>query len=213
MILRHDYSHISEADNEFINRGYAHIELYGFRFCFIYSSGQRLSDSCLMDKQRSGYMRRVLDCIANKHPCYQYNVDGDIAYSSNQYDLFFWCNSVSGERDYSYYTLTFNSHHSTEQRLGIYKSISNILDAFTEDSNLEVDVQYETQFLDDKIEEAAKAIAPNMCGKPCFYHGASGKIVSHNEGFYFKKKYAKKYGYELSVRELLRLSWSMPMQY
>lgn len=37
-----------------------------------------------------------------------------------------------------------------------------------------------------------------------------GKVVQTTEGYFFKKKYARKYGYRLDDLDLLEIYWNMP---
>lgn len=42
------------------------------------------------------------------------------------------------------------------------------------------------------------------------YGNMVGKVVQTTEGYFFKKKYARKYGYRLDDLDLLEIYWNMP---
>lgn len=224
MEIKHDYSYINDVSREFMKRGYAQEDLYSLRFQFVYTEEQRKENSLRAQSvssedytrlledamwQRNEHMQSVLNAIAAKHLCYQYNVGSDIAYRSGDYDLFFWCNSSFGKRDYSYFTLSFNKHHTIEKRREICASVLRILEAYLEDQNLNVAVQYDVLYNNAEINEAVRLLSASMDGRRCFYNGSEGKIVLHGDQFSFKRKYAKKYGCRLSNQDVLYLSWAL----
>ena len=62
-----------------------------------------------------------MEAIAWDFVCYQYDENIPVSYGSDRWDLYFWCNPFNGaadasERDFSYFTLTFNERQTLEKR-------------------------------------------------------------------------------------------------
>jgi len=192
-------------------------------------SVQEWDDICAKSAQmRSNHMERVMQAIGEKHWCYQYNKDHDLTlFKSDDWDLFFWCNdfynsmrgALSG-RDYSYFTLNFNNSQSVEKQRKVYDSVMQIIGQFQNDENIEVTVQYEVVLDDAKIKADADAVAESLIGKrvsfapsggaisiPC--PPMKGRIVSENGRPFFMKERARRYGYRLDDKDILRIFWNM----
>lgn len=245
MKIKHDRSYISNDDMEFVNRGYGRERIRNFRFSFVYTEAQQEANRARNQgidlnssewaaivneatKMKSEYMARVIEAIATKHWCYQYNQDRDLElFKSDNWDLFFWCNSfytstqgaLSG-CDYSYFTLNFNEAQSAEKQKAVYDSVMEILVQFQEDENIEVAVQYEVVLDNAKIKEMADAVAYSLVGKRTTYSPSGGlilfpgfdmegRIVEANGNLFFMKKRARNKGYLLDSKEILKIFWSL----
>lgn len=240
MTIKHDRSFLSTKYSELVKHGYGYETVRNFRFQFVYSAMERAENRnrpgpsdmsstewnkiCAESAQkRSEHIKRVLDAIAEKHPCYQYNVDGMERYKSNDWDLFFWCNdlySTTGGMlsgmDYSYFTLNLNEAHSVERRVEVYNSVMSILDQFKDDENIEVYIQHQIEFDEKRIAEDAEMIAPRLVGTSCRYTVFSelfnltsgpveGRVVEANGRYYFMKKRARSRGYLLDNKKILQI--------
>lgn len=150
MNIKQDHSMIGDGSRELIEHGYGQIAVDVLRLEYLYSSVQQQGDSEVSQKQRNRIMKSVLDTIAARFPCYQYNVPRDTQYKSQDWALFFWCRSSPGEngagydgRDYSYFTLTLNELYSHEKRQEICDQLLHLLNTkFSNLSNLFLTVQY-----------------------------------------------------------------------
>lgn len=245
MTINHDRSYINHKSLELARHGYGHERVRNFRFQFTYTEAERAenlnrpgpSDMSAeawnkvcseFAQRRNACMKRVMEAIAAKHWCYQYDKDRDLEqFRSDGWDLFFWCNdfpntmrgSMSG-RDYSYFTLNFNNAQTEEKQREVYDSTMEILKQFQEDDHIEVAVQYEIVLDEKKIEADAAEIAKNLIGKPCQYTATNeifnlttepmdGRIVEANGQYYFMKKRARSRGYLLDNKDILQIFWNM----
>lgn len=110
-------------------------------------------------------MASVMAAIAREFICYQYEAEDPAPYGSSRWELFFWCNDFSNTlhgyglsgRDYSYFTLSFNSAQTVEQRVAVCGRVLQFLETrFHSNPNLEVAVQYTTWYDKGKIKADAK---------------------------------------------------------
>ena len=74
--------------------------------------------------ESSAAMKPVMEAIAQDFVCYQYDENIPVPYGSDRWDLYFWCNPFTGaaetsERDFSYFTLTFNEDVYKRQDTGV----------------------------------------------------------------------------------------------
>lgn len=235
MRVWHDTSYVSEMDKQLIARGLAQESCYSLRFSFVYTPEEReqnrqmsmMSHSmspecwrqiCTQDAiRRSDAMHEVMEEISKQFVCYQYEEKKD--YEGPTWDLFFWCNSFNNtyrdsgltSRDYSYFTLSFNSNHDLDKQKEICRKVLELLEAkYANWPNLDVAIQHDTKADTDKIQSAVKAALPVVLNYPCHYGNMVGKVVQTAKGYFFKKKYARKYGYRLSDEDILDLFWNMP---
>lgn len=232
MNIKHDRSLIGISSEDFIQHGLAFEDLHSIRVSFIYSDKEKEENKAFHDshsseewsmycnegaKMRSNEMRSVMEAIAKEFICYQYEEDCGVPYSSDKWDLFFWCNDLynttggklSG-RDYSYFTLTFNETMTADQRIDICNRVLQFLvKRFVDHDHLSIVIQYKTTMEEKKIVEAAKAILPSLIGKKCSFGHMDGKIVQTDLGTFFMKKYARSKGYKLSDVDVLRLGWKL----
>ncbi len=107
-------------------------------------------------------MKPVMEAIAQDFVCYQYDENIPVSYGSDRWDLYFWCNPFNGaanasERDFSYFTLTFNERQMLEKRRKVCQQVLDLLcSRFQEHPNLDVAVQYSIWFDHPKIHDAVE---------------------------------------------------------
>ena len=232
MQIIHDHSYISQRERELKSHGYACESIYSLRFSFVFTEAQKAENRAYADKvglqsdawdahitasarKRSQHMERAADAMAQNFKIFQYGSEDEVPYSSD-WDLFFWCNDFSSTmrgllagRDYSYFTLSFNSRHSPERRQEILDRAMRVLELFADDENLHVAVQYETVMDDAKIEHDAKLAIPKITGRSCEYSSMEGRVETNGEALFFRKKRSRKYVYRLTDTEILSLSWQL----
>ena len=126
------------------------------------------------------------------------------------YVLWFWCDCFDREGDsvcdYSHITLTFRNrsdYKENEKVCGIVKEILNDCQV----DNVQAIFQYGNIYIDEKIEEEAERFFKGNEGKFVLYKGyVIGKIFKNDNGYYFRKKNAKKYAYKFSPLDICRCS-------
>lgn len=232
MQITHDHSYISQREQQFISRGYACESVYSLRFSFVYTEAQQGENRAYAEEvglqsdawsahitasagQRSRHMERIAAAMAQNFKIFQYGSEDEVPYSSD-WDLFFWCNDFSSTmrglltgRDYSYFTLSFNSRHSPDRRQEILDRAMRVLELFADDENLHIAVQYETIMDDAKIEHDAKLAIPRIAGRNCQYSSMEGRVETNGEILFFRKKRSRKYVYRLTDTEILSISWQL----
>ena len=232
MEIFHDHSYVSQAEREFISRGYACESFYSLRFSFVYTEAQKAENRAYAEtvgtesdawsvhaaasaRRRSEHMERIVNLLAQNFKIYQYDKEETVPYNSD-WDLFFWCNDFSSTmqgllsgRDYGYFTLAFNSEQAPEQRRKIYDRAMRILELFSDDENLHIAVQYTAIMDDAKIKHDAALAVPRIAGRNCVYKGMEGRVETNGETLFFRKKRSRKYVYRLTDAAILSLSWQL----
>ena len=232
MEIFHDHSYVSQAEREFISRGYACESFYSLRFSFVYTEAQKAENRAYAEtvgtesdawsvhaaasaRRRSEHMERIVNLLAQNFKIYQYDKEETVPYNSD-WDLFFWCNDFSSTmqgllsgRDYGYFTLAFNDKHDHERRQKVYNRAMRILELFSDDENLHIAVQYTAIMDDAKIKHDAALAVPRIAGRNCVYKGMEGRVETNGEALYFRKKRSRKYVYRLTDAAVLSLSWQL----
>lgn len=232
MEIFHDHSYVSQAEREFISRGYACESFYSLRFSFVYTEAQKAENRAYAEavgtksdawsvhaaasaRRRSEHMERIVNLLAQNFKIYQYDKEETVPYNSD-WDLFFWCNDFSSTmrgllsgRDYGYFTLAFNSEQAPEQRRKIYDRAMRILELFSDDENLHIAVQYTAIMDDAKIKRDAALAGLGIAGRNCVYKGMEGRVETNGEALFFRKKRSRKYVYRLTDAAVLSLSWQL----
>ena len=232
MEIFHDHSYVSQAEREFISRGYACESFYSLRFSFVYTEAQKAENRAYAEtvgtesdawsvhaaasaRRRSEHMERIVNLLAQNFKICQYDKEETVPYNSD-WDLFFWCNDFSSTmqgllsgRDYGYFTLAFNSEQAPEQRRKIYDRAMRILELFSDDENLHIAVQYTAIMDDAKIKHDAALAGLGIAGRNCVYKGMEGRVETNGEALYFRKKRSRKYVYRLTDAAVLSLSWQL----
>lgn len=232
MTINHDKTYITDSEMFLLERGYAVEDLHSFRIEFRYTEDEMKANKEYADQysqdewttecikwgiERSHEIQPVMEAIAEKFVCYQYEPDCPIPYRSTDWELYFWCgdlyNKTDGKesgRDFSYFTLSFNERMTTQQRMEIRdRVLAFLIENFSDMIHLCVTVQYTTTTDEQKLTEDAKAVLPGLLGKRCTYGRMEGKIVQTANGVFFMKKYARTKGYRLTDTDILRISWKM----
>lgn len=237
MRIWHDTSYLTDKDKLIIDRGLARKGYHSLRFSFVYTPEEReqnrqmsmMSHSmspehwhqiCVQDAvRRSDAMHQVMEEISKQFVCDQYDKEQRLQYDDPAWELFFWCNSFNNtfrgsgltDRDYSYFTLTFNSQHDLDKQDEIRCKVLELLESkYADWPNLDIANQHQAFPDAPKIQAAVKAALPIVLNYPCQYGNMTGKVVQTTGGYFFKKKYARKYGYRLDDLDLLEIYWNMP---
>lgn len=161
---------------------------------------------------------RSMKNIAQDFVCYQYDENIPVSYGSDRWDLYFWCNPFNGaadasERDFSYFTLTFNERQTLEKRKKVCQQVLELLcSRFQEHPHLHVAVQYSIWFDHPKIHDAVERAKPRLHGLRCIQEQKEGKLLLQDGALLFKPKYAKKYARTLSQSQILSLSWELGVE-
>ena len=232
MEISHDHSYVSQAEREFISRGYACESFYSLRFSFIYTDEQQAENHAYAEavgtesdawrvhvaasaRRRSEHMERIVNLPAQNFKIYQYDKKETVPHSSD-WDLFFWCNDFSSTMrgllagmDYGYFTLAFNDKHDHERRQKVYSRAMRILELFSDDENLHIAVQYTAIMDDAKIKRDAALAGLGIAGRNCVYKGMEGRVETNGETLFFRKKRSRKYVYRLTDAAVLSLSWQL----
>lgn len=232
MKIFHDHSYVSQAEREFISRGYACESFYSLRFSFIYTDEQQAENHAYAEavgtesdawrvhvaasaRRRSEHMERIVNLPAQNFKIYQYDKKETVPHSSD-WDLFFWCNDFSSTMrgllagmDYGYFTLAFNDKHDHERRQKVYSRAMRILELFSDDENLHIAVHYTAIMDDAKIKRDAALAGLGIAGRNCVYNGMEGRVETNGEALYFRKKRSRKYVYRLTDAAVLSLSWQL----
>lgn len=234
MRVWHDSSYVSDLDKQLMARGFAQEGYHSLRFSYVYTPEERevtrqtmhtvspeaWHQLCVRDAaHRSTLMHTVIEEISKQLLCYQYDKEKNLRFDDSSWALFFWCNDFYSTyrdsgligRDYSYFTLGFNRKHDLTKRREECRMVLQLLDAkFADWPNLDVAIQHSAYLDSAKIQSAVNAAIPAILELPCQYAGMTGKVVKTTEGYFFKKKYARKYGYRLDDLDLLEMSWRLP---
>lgn len=232
MEIFHDHSYVSQAEREFISRGYACESFYSLRFSFVYTEAQKAENRAYAEtvgtesdawsvhaaasaRRRSEHMERIVNLLAQNFKICQYDKEETVPHNSD-WDLFFWCNDFSSTmqgllsgRDYGYFTLAFNDKHDHERRQKVYNRAMRILELFSDDENLHIAVQYTAIMDDAKIKRDAALAGLGIAGRNCVYKGMEGRVETNGEALYFRKKRSRKYVYRLTDAAILSLSWQL----
>lgn len=215
MNITHDQSLIGYDNQELIKHGYGCMAVDVLRLEFLYTPDKAREPEQITPQNRTHIMKSVMDTIAERFPCYQYNVPRDMKYHSQAWTLFFWCRAATGEndavgdgRDYSYFTLTLNPLYSPKMRQEVCDQVLSLLNTqFPDLSNLYLTIQYAALLDHQKIEHDAAHFAPNLNGINWSFHGMEGRLVYTQKGLFFMKKYAKRKGCLLHSTDILKITW------
>lgn len=227
MKVSHDRSYISPASEKWVTRGYAKTDFDSLRIQYVYTEEQQTQrrsvtpHSLVLDAQnRNAVMAPIMAAIAREFICYQYEFEEPAPYGSSSWDLFFWCNDFSNTlhgyglsgRDYSYFTLSFNSAQTVEQRAAVCSRVLKFLETrFHSNPNLEVVVQYSTWYDKRKIAADAKKVQHLLDGRKYTYGSKEGKFFVENGQLLFHPKYARKYNCRVDYSDILAICWELDL--
>lgn len=121
-------------------------------------------------------------------------------------DLWFWCNTCGGERDYSYVTLSIpRDEVEAERKNEIFKDLKKLLSDYSCDC-VQAHFQYGTKRLDDVIAREAERIFAAAGGRFVSWRGMEGRLTKDDEGRYeFWKKRARRYYYIMSAEDVCNI--------
>lgn len=216
-----------------IARGYACKDLHSLRLQFVYTDRERAENSefdvthnaaeqqryriqsCL---SRSEAMAPIMETIAEHFCCYQYRHEDPVLFESDQWDLFFWCNSFTEsmpgiempDRDNAYFTLNFNTKQTVEKRAEVCQRVLAFLhERFKNEVHLEVAVQYTVYWDDRKIHADVEKVKESLVGRHYSHGLKTGTLFLQDGCLCFKAKYVKKWFYKLRPIEILELSFQL----
>lgn len=234
MKILHDKSSVKSSSTKWVGRGYAQEDVHSLRLQYVYTPEQREENRQICDASPDGTHRRIkqaaesknavmaliMAAIAREFLCYQYEAKDPVPYGSSRWDLFFWCNDfgntlhsygLSG-RDYSYFTLSFNSAQTVEQRAAVCGRVLQFLEKqFGANPNLEVAVQHATWYDERKIAADAQKVQYLLDGRRYTYGSKEGKFILENGQLLFHPKYARKYSYRVSSSDILAICWDLDL--
>lgn len=162
MKIHEDRSHMN-IDTRWFEKGYAKEDVHSLRLQSLCTEAEAAANKQFYDShtreeweqyirqaslESSAAMKPVMEAIAQDFVCYQYDENIPVSYGSDRWDLYFWCNPFNGaadasERDFSYFTLTFNERQTLEKRRKVCQQVLDLLcSRFQEHPNLDVAVQY-----------------------------------------------------------------------
>lgn len=232
MKIHEDRSHMN-IDTRWFEKGYAKEDVHSLRLQSLCTEAEAAANKQFYDShtceeweqyirqaslESSAAMKPVMEAIAQDLVCYQYDENIPVSYGSDRWDLYFWCNPFNGaadasERDFSYFTLTFNERQTLEKRKKVCQQVLDLLcSRFQEHPNLNVAVQYSIWFDHPKIHAAVERAKPRLHGLRCIQDQKEGKLLLQDGVLLFKPKYAKKYACTLSQSQILSLSWELGVE-
>ena len=232
MKIHEDRSHMN-IDTRWFEKGYAKEDIHSLRLQSLCTEAEAAANKQFFDShtreewdqyirqtslESSAAMKPVMEAIAQDFVCYQYDENIPVSYGSDRWDLYFWCNPFNGaadasERDFSYFTLTFNERQMLEKRRKVCQQVLDLLcSRFQEHPNLDVAVQYSIWFDHPKIHDAVERAKPRLHGLRCIQDQKEGKLLLQDGALLFKPKYAKKYTRTLSQSQILSLSWELGVE-
>lgn len=228
MKIHEDRSHMN-IDTRWFEKGYAKEDVHSLRLQSLCTEAEAATNKLFYDShtreeweqyirqaslESSAAMKPIMEAIAQDFVCYQYDENIPVSYGSDRWDLYFWCNPFNGaadasERDFSYFTLTFNERQTLEKRRKVCQQVLELLcSRFQEHPHLHVAVQYSIWFDHPKIHDAVERAKPRLHGLHCIQDQKEGKLLLQDGALLFKPKYAKKYTRTLSQSQILSLSWA-----
>ena len=228
MEIKEDRTYCDSMGMEFISQGYAEEDVFSLRLNYVCDRSiprrepaQNMPDGKERYRflnQRNQEMAAVMAAIAHEFVCYQYSDTAEIPYMTSKWDWFFWCNHFPSYyaadglvgRDYSYFTLTVNERQAKQQhRENTERLVRFLKSNFSGNPHLQVTIQYQVNYDDDKIAQACGQIKKLLAGARIQYAGRAGKLAMKNNQLIFCPKYAKKRFFRPDEKELLYLYWSL----
>lgn len=210
--IRDDMHYVSELDLKAIENDIAELGIHSLRITGCLNDEEKQRNYKLFDtlnreqwnklceenrKTLAAKVEYLVDKINENFLVYQYKNES-ISYRNDKWDLFFWCNCG----DMSYVTLNTNEKCSNQEQKQVIADVISLIKE-TEIEGVEIVIQYTCIYNENKVKEIALNYCEKMQGKFIQYGMDTGKIVRWNDGFYFKKKNAKKYGYVIDNYRIL----------
>ena len=146
MKIHEDRSHMN-IDTRWFEKGYIKEDVHSLRLQSLCTEAEAAANKQFYDShtreewdqyirqaslESSAAMKPVMEAIAQDFVCYQYDENIPVSYGSDRWDLYFWCNPFNGaadasERDFSYFTLTFNERQTLEKRKKVCQQVLELL--------------------------------------------------------------------------------------
>ena len=234
MTIEHDKADINKDNKILISHGYAKEGVTQIRLLFEYTNEQKEEnlrnlgcgntkeneDAYLREayRMRGEYMYPIISRLAEAFRLYQFVPNDTSKYSSQDWELFFWCNILENTapglhlkgNDYSYMTLDFNARNTSEERLAICNRLMEFVQReFADRQNLRVVFHYAVQVFDEKLNADIPDMIYFLDGKRVSLSGSDGRLVAHNNSLYWMKKYAKTRGCRLENSRIAKIYLSL----
>ena len=128
------------------------------------------------------------------------------ANSLDDCDLWLWCNSSAGKRDYSYVTLSIpRDEVKADRKEELFEDLKELLSNYPCDF-IQANFQYGTKRLEDVIAREAERLFAAANGAFVSWRGMEGRVTKDEEGRYrFWKKRAKRYYYIMSAEDVCNI--------
>lgn len=225
---REDYSHVDRSD---IEQGFKALDLHSIRIERHYTEECMENNRRAAEELKSLYgadseawlarceqarldtaekITRLCGHLAEHFNLYQYHGKEVFSYSSKEWHLFFWCNSlrdtaggkISG-RDMSYVTLSFNESMDAGERFGVLEQVREWLSGYEEDG-IQMTVQYSATVNRKFCVERAEEIISESAGKLVDTAYGRGRLSKVKGEYRFQKARARKHYYRLSPFEVCK---------
>lgn len=156
-------------------------------------------------------IEKLMQELSERFVIYQYNKEDKIIYNSEDWDLFFWCNSSNGQRDYSYVTLNLNKNRTVEKKLqDVELVLSYMQDIGIE--GLDINIQYTVTYNENKVKEIVLNYVDKIKNNTIELMGYKGKIkdvgidYEGNKCYGFFKNRSRTRYYKLSYKNILEMA-------
>ncbi|MBQ1503015.1 MAG: hypothetical protein IIZ35_03340 [Clostridia bacterium] len=164
------------------------------------------------ERKISDEIREVIKHLSTRYKLGQY----DPAIGSADCDLWFYCrmfDNVPGDRytderrNYSYVTLSFMyKDQNVDDHERIFDELREIL-AEWDAPNVQAIFQFAEMQIPENVEREAERIYTENDGKFCVWSGFTvGRLGRDENGYFFKKKGAKRYGYRLTSFDVCHIA-------
>lgn len=226
MKIEYKYSYLKTQDYKAIEQGIATLAAYSIRLeqyvteeekkanaqkVKTYSTADWIAECAAIKKMLSEQNVFALSALENAGIVLgQYH--GNLKdWLHRPYDLWFWCNTVDGEPQLDYVTLTVNKEKTLEQQAELIRRASDILESISTE-NICAAIQHKAIYDKQRLNEFAERFYEQHKGKYITNGCCYGRIVEidpkRNSGYRcaFMKKYAKTHGICLSEEEIFALS-------
>lgn len=206
MRIKEDFSYLSDTDKKAIENGTAKLCIYGLHIDRFFTEEEMQENKrqaeILSREEWGNRCDKMADFIAEQNKIaldklakvfnigqYNYNHKCDMG------DFWFW----AGEK-LDYITLFTNEDDGTEKRNEKAEMALEILKTIDTANNI-VRIHYTAVYDEEKLTESVENFVKSVDGKFINYNGMAGKLFKDMYNRYiFKKKGARKYGYELSKK-------------
>lgn len=214
-MIRDDRSYLTRLDEIALEQNIARLGIYHLAIDRAYDENSipanrdKMTDlewinHCDKVREETGSkIEELLRHLAKQFQIYQLDGREVIPYKSD-WDLFFWCNSRNGERDYSYVTLGRNDKKTPEAQLDIFEKTIRSIVAYGYEG-LDIRIQRTAVYDDKKIKNMAEEQYEKIRDSFITYHGLQGKIRpvgEQKESYGFFPKWSRSKYYQIAALEL-----------